>query len=318
MNDDGLILALAGGVGGAKLALGLTHVLPLGRLRIVVNTGDDFEHLGLHVSPDLDSVMYALAGVANEATGWGVEGETWNFMDALGRIGGETWFSLGDRDLATHVERTRMLNAGRTLSQTTAALAEHLGIRHSIVPMSDDPVRTVVKCNEGTLPFQDYFVRRKCEPVVESFTFDGADSARPSPGFAEALSDPALAGIVVCPSNPFVSVAPILALPGIRQTLTGVGVPIVAVSPIVGGAAVKGPAAKMMRELGLDSSVESIAAHYGDLIDGLVIDRADEASRPRIEASGLRVEVRATLMKTLDDKVRLAQDTLSFLGSMTP
>lgn len=318
MNDDGLILALAGGVGGAKLALGLTHVLPPERLRIVVNTGDDFEHLGLHVSPDLDSVIYALAGMANETTGWGVEGETWNFMEALGRIGGETWFSLGDRDLATHVERTRMLNAGRTLSQATAALAKKLGIRHSIVPMSDDPVRTVVHCDEGTLPFQDYFVRRKCEPVVEGFTFDGADTARPSSGFAEALGDPALGGVVICPSNPFVSVAPILALPGVPRALAGAGVPIVAVSPIIGGAAVKGPAAKMMRELGLDASVLSIATHYAELIDRLVIDRADEASRARIEALGLRVDVRATLMKTLDDKVRLARDTTSFLGSMTP
>ena len=260
--------------------------------------------------------MYALAGMANETTGWGVAGESWNFMDALGRLGGETWFNLGDRDLATHVERTRMLDAGQSLSAVTSVLAGWLGIEHSIVPMSDDAVRTVVRSDRGPLPFQDYFVRLKCEPVVEGFDFDGADAARPSPGFAEALDDPKLDGIVLCPSNPFVSVAPILALPGVRESLAGVGAPVVAVSPIVGGAAVKGPAAKMMRELGADVSALGIAAHYDGLIDGLVIDRADEAQRADIEALGIRVDVRATLMKTLDDKVRLARDTISFLQSL--
>ena len=318
MSDDGPILALAGGVGGAKLALGLTHALPRERLRIVVNTGDDFEHLGLHISPDLDSVMYALAGMDNQKTGWGVEGESWNFMDALGRLGGETWFSLGDRDLATHIERTRLLNAGHSLSEVTTTLSGKLGIGHSITPMSDAPVRTVVDSDEGTLPFQDYFVRRKCEPVVRGFAFDGIDAARPSRDFAAALAEPALAGVIICPSNPFVSVEPILALAGVRDALAAAAAPIVAVSPIIGGAAVKGPAAKMMRELGVDVSVMGIAEHYAGLIDGLVIDHADAAFAERIEALGVRVGAYATLMKTSDDKARLAQETISFLGSLSP
>lgn len=316
MSGDHFILALAGGVGGAKLALGLTRVLAPGELAIVVNTADDFEHLGLHISPDLDSVMYALAGMASEERGWGIEGESWNFMAALDKLGGDIWFNLGDRDLATHVMRTELLRAGMSLSAVTETLTRRLEIAHTIMPMSDDPVRTLVDTREGRLPFQDYFVGRQCEPAVSGFAFDGADRASPSPGFDLALNNPNLRGIAICPSNPYVSVAPILAIPGIRERLRRVGAPVVAVSPIVGGAALKGPAAKMMRELDHDPSAVGIARHYEGLVDGLVIDTADAASKGDIERSGMRVRVAQTVMRTLDDRISLARETLDFVEEL--
>lgn len=308
MTGNGLILALAGGVGGAKLAQGLARALPPEGLCIAVNTADDFEHLGLHVSPDLDSVVYALAGMASRARGWGIEGESWNFMAALERLGGETWFKLGDRDLATHVERTRLLEEGRTLSDVTRHLCRQLGIAHAVIPMSDDPVRTVVHCDEGALSFQDYFVRRRCEPAVTCFAFEGAATARPSPGLAAAFGDARLEAVILCPSNPFVSIDPILAVAEVKEPR----VPIVAVSPIIGGKAVKGPAAKMMRELGLDATAAGIARHYAGLIDGIVIDEADKKSAAEIETTGVRVLVEQTVMRCEDDKERLARATLAF------
>src|SRR6478672_3665617 len=247
MTDRRFVLALAGGVGGGKFCRGLTAVLPPERLAVVVNTADDFVHLGLHISPDIDSVLYALADQNDLERGWGLAGETWNFMAALERLGGEIWFKLGDRDLATHVLRTEALAAGRSLSEVTALLAGRLGIAHAVAPMSDNPVRSIVDTDEGALDFQDYFVRRQCKPVFRGVRFQGAESAAASPGLRNALGR--AQAVVITPSNPLVSIDPILALPGIRDALRRTQRPVVAVSPIVGGKAVKGPLGKMMREL---------------------------------------------------------------------
>lgn len=312
-----MILALAGGVGGAKLAHGLARILAPSRLLIGVNTGDDFRHLGLHIAPDLDSVMYKLAGLNDETRGWGMRDESWQFMDMLARLGGEDWFNLGDRDLATHVERTQRLRAGETLTQATAALARALGIDHTLAPMSDDPVGTIIDTAEGALPFQHWFVRLRCEPAVTGISFDGAASAKPSPPVAAALADGSLEAIVLCPSNPFVSIDPIAAIPDIGTALAARRVPLVAVSPIIGGAAVKGPAAKMMADRGLPVSPLGIARYYGTRIDGLVIDSEDEALAEDIEREGIRVKVTQTLMKSPADEVALADHTLAFARGLT-
>jgi len=313
------ILAFAGGVGGAKLALGLALSLEPQQLTVAVNTGDDFEHLGLHISPDLDTVMYTLAGLANPETGWGQMNESWNFLEAVGRLGGETWFRLGDRDLATHVERARLLRSGETLSRITQHFCQRLGIATELIPMSDDPVRTLVHTDDGPLPFQEYFVHRRCEPRVREFEFLGAPSARPLPRLLERLAE--AEALIYCPSNPYVSIAPILALPGLRPligTRRAAGMPVVAVSPIVGGAALKGPAAKMMTELGLDSTVTALAEHYAGTIEGLIVDRVDEAAAPLIERLGLKVLVTDTVMNTDEDKIRLAGETIEFARSLNP
>jgi LPPG:FO 2-phospho-L-lactate transferase len=299
---------LAGGVGGGKFCRGLTTVLPPKRLAVVVNTADDFVHLGLHISPDIDSVLYALADRNDPERGWGLAGETWNFLAALERLGGEAWFKLGDRDLATHVLRTEALAAGRTLSEVTALLARRLEVAHTVLPMTDDAVRSVVDTDEGPLAFQDYFVRRQCKPQFRGVMFRGAANAEPSQGFRQAL-DRAHA-IVVTPSNPFVSIDPILALPGIKDALRQSRRPLVAVSPIVGGEAVKGPLAKMLRELGAEPSALGVARHYGRLVDGWLIDRVDRNLASAIEALGCRVKVCNTMMRTLDDKRRLAHDAV--------
>ena len=310
-----MILALAGGVGGAKLAAGLQTALDTpADLLTVVNTGDDFEHLGLHISPDLDTVTYTLSGRANPETGWGLAGETWRFLDALAALGGEDWFRLGDRDLATHVERTRRLRAGETLSRVTSDLSGRLGAPSRIAPMCDEPVRTVVETGAGDLPFQEYFVRRACEPAVRGLRFEGARSARMSAAFAAALADPDLEAVVVCPSNPYLSVDPILAVPGAREALARCAAPVVAVSPIVGGRAIKGPAAKIMRELGVEASAAVVADRYRDLLDGFVLDETDRALARAIESAGagVRVRVERTVMHTGEDRVRLAAKVLEF------
>ena len=314
-----MILALAGGVGGAKLAAGLQAALDTpGDLLTVVNTGDDFEHLGLTICPDLDTVTYTLSGRANPETGWGLAGETWNFLDALGALGGENWFRLGDRDLATHVERSRRLRAGETLSRITSELSRRLGVPSRIAPMSDDPVRTVVTTAGGDLPFQEYFVRRGCEPVVRRLRFEGARSARMSPAFDSAIADPALEAVIVCPSNPYLSVDPILAVPGVRAALAGCAAPVVAVSPIVGGRAIKGPAAKIMGELGIEVSAAAVAARYRDLLDGFVLDETDHDLVPRIESevAGLQVRVEPTVMRSDADRARLAARVLAFAHAL--
>jgi LPPG:FO 2-phospho-L-lactate transferase len=303
----GNVVALAGGVGGAKLADGLAQLLGE-RLAVIVNTGDDFTHLGLHISPDLDTVMYTLAGIANPQTGWGIAGETWNFLRHVERLGGPAWFRLGDRDLATHVLRTARLSAGDTHMAVTAALCRALGVATTLLPMSDDPVRTIIITDDGELPFQDYFVRLACAVPVRGIRYDGAPAARLN--LALTKLDPPI--IVICPSNPYLSVDPILAVPGMREWLRAQGCPIVAVSPIVGGAAIKGPAAKIMAELGVPASAVGIARHYGGLIDGLVIDIADAGLAPEIAAEGMAVKVAPTVMLNLDDRVALARTCLAF------
>lgn len=311
-----MIVALAGGVGGARLARGLAGVLKPSQLTIVVNTGDDFEHLGLAISPDLDTMMYTLAGVENPALGWGRADETWSFMDALSGLGGETWFRLGDRDLAVHVMRTEALARGESLSEITARLMRRFGVRHTVLPMSDTPVHTRVRtADHKELAFQDYFVRLQCKPRVTGFRFAGARNAHP-PAALRALMRRRNEGIVICPSNPYVSIAPILSVPEIRVWLRDRDFPIVAVSPIVGGAAIKGPAAKMMRELGKDVSALGIARHYGKLVDGWVIDRVDEKLVPAIEREGRRVLVTDTIMKDRAKSVALAKSVLAFLRTL--
>ncbi len=304
-----MIVALAGGVGGARLAVGLAAVLPHNELTIVVNTGDDFDHLGFRVCPDLDTVIYTLAGANNTELGWGRAGETWHFMNELKRLGGESWFQLGDRDLAVHVLRREALLRGATLSEITRELATRFGIRHTILPMSDTPVRTIVKTKSGELDFQDYFVRLRCKPRVTGFRFAGARNARVPAALARIMRGPVDA-VVICPSNPFVSVAPIFNVPAIKQWLKARRFPVIAVSPIIGGAAVKGPAAKMMRELGVKSTALEIARHYGAWVDRWVIDREDEKLSPAIERMGKRVLVTGTLMRDSRKSATLARQVI--------
>lgn len=302
-------VALCGGVGGAKLALGLARMLPADSLTVVVNTGDDFRHLGFYVSPDIDTVLYTLAGLANAELGWGLEGETWRFMDGLERLGGPTWFRLGDRDLATHAVRTTMLAEGHRLSEITRHLAARLGVGPSVVPMSDDPVATVVETDEGALAFQIYFVGRRAEPRVTAIRFEGTEAARPATGAAAAMAREDLAGIIICPSNPWLSIDPLLAIPGWGKLLAARRAPTVAVSPIIGGKAVKGPTAKIMAELGLPLDVRAIVDHYRGLIDGFVLDTVDA---DRESTLGLPTLVTNTLMHTLEDRTALAEATLGF------
>ena len=305
--NEGTVVALSGGIGGAKLALGLYRVLPPGALTVVCNPGDDFDHLGLRICPDTDTVLYTLSGIANRETGWGRSGESWTFMQALADLGGETWFRLGDGDLALHVERTRRLAHGESWSSICADIARRLGVHARVVPACDEEVRTVVKTPGGRLAFQHYFVRDRCEPAVTGFELEGTACARPCDRVLEALADDSLRCVVVCPSNPFISIDPILAVPGMRDALRSAAAPVVGVSPIVGGDAVKGPTAKMMRELGLDVSNRAIQRHYGDAVDAWIIDEADAK-----EAAGLDrpVRVAPTLMWTDADKEALAREVL--------
>ncbi len=304
------VVALCGGVGGAKLAAGLARLLGPD-LTLVVNTGDDFEHLGLLISPDLDTVLYTLAGIANKELGWGRGDESWNFMEALGQLGGETWFRLGDRDLALHVQRTQELRSGTTLTEFMRRAAASHGIAARILPMCDDPIRTMVATSEGYLPFQRYFVERRCAPQINGIVFEGAGKAKPSAAVVEALQDDGLRAVVICPSNPFLSIDPILAAPGIRALVEKTKAPVVAVSPIIGGAAVKGPTTKIMAEFGIPATSRAIAQHYSGLLHGLVIDQADAAER---ETAGGLVHVAPTLMKSDQDRERLAKEVLVFAG----
>jgi LPPG:FO 2-phospho-L-lactate transferase len=305
------VVALCGGVGGAKLAQGLAMALEPGQLSVVVNTGDDFRHLGLYVAPDLDSVMYALAGLSDPVRGWGRRDETWTFMAALRSLGAEDWFQLGDADLAVHVERTWRLAAGATLSEVTAHLCTRLGIGAHVLPMSDHPVRTRVHTDEGWLDFQEYFVRRQCRPVLQEFRFEGAQSACAQPEVLAALADQTLRAVILCPSNPFVSIEPILAVRGMREALQRSAAPIVAVTPIIGGRAVKGPAAKMLAELGLPVSGIAVARRYAGLVDGFVLDEADSLpDRLPENAAPMRFDRTATLMLTPEDRLRLAREVL--------
>ena len=300
------VLALTGGVGGAKLALGLARVLAPDEVVFVVNTGDDFEHFGLPICPDLDTLVYTLAGLASDSAGWGRKDETWRFMETLERLGGETWFRLGDRDLALHVRRRALLAAGLGLTAATAALAPSLGVQHPVLPMTDDPVRTRVLTPEGTLAFQHYFVRDRCRPTALGFEFAGAAKARLNPRIPFAD----LTAVVICPSNPFVSVDPILAVPGMTDALQAANVPVVAVTPIVGGKAIKGPTAKMMRELGVPATAEAVARHYAGLATHFVIDRVDAACEAAVRGLGMRTAVAQTVMASLADRIALARGVL--------
>lgn len=302
-----MIVALAGGVGGGRMAAGLAAVLPAKELAIVVNTGDDFEHMGFTICPDLDSVMYAVAGVNNPQMGWGRAGETWAFMDEIKRLGGEGWFNLGDRDLAVHVLRREALRRGVPLSDVTGDLCARFGIKHAIVPMSDTPVRTQVKTKNKTLSFQDYFVRLRCAPRTTGFHFAGARAARVPPAVQRLIGGKRVEGVVFCPSNPFVSIAPILAVPAIRAWLKTRTFAVTAVSPIIGGAAVKGPAAKMMRELGLVPSTLALVRYYGNLVDRWVIDRQDAHAASTITQMGKRVLVADTVMTDRRKSAALAR-----------
>lgn len=305
------VVALAGGVGGAKLAWGLAQLLPPERLTLIVNTADDFELLGLHISPDLDTVMYTLAGLANPETGWGVRDESWSMLAMLARYGGPTWFQLGDRDLATHLLRSQWLREGFPLTWITRELCKLLGVRHTILPMCDARVRTIVHTEEGPLPFQEYFVHRHWQPALRSIDFEGIEAAQPSQDVVLALREGDL--FFLCPSNPFVSLDPILALPALRRIIAASPAPKVAVTPIVGGRALKGPAAKMMRELGLEVSAVSVARHYQDLLTGFILDRQDETLKMKIAFElGIRTLVTDTVMKTDQDRVRLAAEALEF------
>ena len=302
------VLALSGGIGGAKLALGLYRVLPPETLTVIANTGDDFEHLGLSISPDIDTLLYTLGGIDNLELGWGRRDETWTFMAALESLGGETWFKLGDGDLATHVERTRRLAAGESLTQITGDFRRRLGISARLLPMSDDRVRTRLRTEEGWLDFQDYFVRLHSEPVVREIVYAGASEARANPDFLAALLNDDLELVVVCPSNPFLSVDPMLSLPGVRDALRSCRAPVAAVSPIIGGKAVKGPTAKIMAELGLPIGAAAIARHYVDILDLFVADEADADIVAELE---IPVILTRTLMVTLEDRDALARGVLT-------
>ena len=300
------IVALAGGVGGAKFAHGLAHILPPGDFTVIVNTGDDFEHYGLYICPDLDTVCYTLGGIANPATGWGRVGESWNVIENASRLGGPAWFRLGDQDLGTHLERTRRMKEGQTLTQITKDFCIAWGIQHIILPMSNQPVRTIVETDEGELAFQEYFVHRRCEPQVRGFRFEGIEKAEPAPGTLEAIRG--ADAVIVCPSNPWVSIDPILRI------LKEIEKPIFAISPIIGGQTVKGPAAKMYRELGIEPSALAVATHYCDLATGFVLDHVDKQLEGEIRSLGMCTFVTNTLMNSHDDRKQLAGEVLTFMG----
>lgn len=316
------VVALSGGIGGAKLALGLASVLGPGDLVVAANTGDDFEHLGFLVCPDIDTLVYTLGGVANPQTGWGRADETWSFMERLETEDPEhAWFRLGDKDLEVHRFRKAALSSGKSLGEVTALIARRFGVDVPVIPMSEDPVRTHLLAETGTgpewLPFQEYFVRHGCEPVVRRIEFRGREQASVTPGLAAALAGGDTRAVVICPSNPYLSIDPILAVPGMTEAISGCGAPVVAVSPIVGGRALKGPTTKIMAELGLAADVAAIAEHYAGLVDGLVIDRQDGEWSGPLRERGMRVSVTNTVMTTLEDRRQLAREVLDFANRLT-
>ncbi len=309
------ITALAGGVGAAKFITGLSRLIPHEDLTIIVNTGDDFRWMGLYVCPDLDTIIYTLAGLANPDTGWGVAGDTFTALNRLHELGCDPWFQIGDRDLATHLFRTERLTSGWSLSEVTSRLCAQNKIRIRIIPMADGPVPTLVHTNEGILDFQDYFVRRRCVPSVKGISFHGIEHARPAPGLLQSLR--AADAVIVCPSNPFISIGPILGVPGIRSVLKESSATVLAISPVIGGKAVKGPTAAMLSQLGHDVSAAGVAALYEDFLDIFIVDREDEALAPRIASRGLEVRTAPTLMDTLASKVELARRTIEGLREVT-
>jgi LPPG:FO 2-phospho-L-lactate transferase len=304
------IVALAGGVGGAKLADGLSQCVSPQDLTLVVNTGDDFLHWGLNISPDLDTVCYTLAGIANPDTGWGRKDESWEVYTSISEIGGDDWFRIGDKDLATHLERTKRLKHGKSLSQITNQFCASWKVAAKVLPMSDQPVPTMVDTVEqGEIAFQEYFVHQHCEPTVRKFRFAGIEVAQPAPGVLDAIYS--ADAIIICPSNPWVSIDPILAIPGIKTAIQKKKV--VAVSPIIAGQTIKGPAAKMFREMGFDASSVAVAKHYGNLISGFVLDEQDRIHQSELSSSNIHVLVTNTIMKNFKDRFQLAKDVLNFI-----
>jgi LPPG:FO 2-phospho-L-lactate transferase len=324
-NTSTKVVALAGGVGGAKLAHGLAQCLTPDELTVIVNVGDDFEHLGLRICPDLDTVCYTLAGLANPVTGWGRVDETWSVFEGIKKLGGPAWFHLGDRDLSTHLERTRRLRAGQFLSQITRDFCRAWGVDFTVLPVTDDFTPTWVYTDIGELPFQEYFVNRQCQPRVHGFRFEGVERAHPAPGVLEAIRSAGL--VIICPSNPWVSIDPILSIPGLREAMApaplasdqrrhngkgGVGPVVLAVSPIISGKTVKGPAAKMYAELGIQPSALAVARHYGALLNGFVLDNLDADQVEAVQALDIRTLATDTLIPTSDERRRLAQEVLDF------
>lgn len=307
------IVALAGGVGASKLLLGLYRVMSPRELTIIVNTGDDIELHGLAISPDLDIVTYTLAGVVNPDTGWGMQGDTFHVLRVLGQYGHETWFNLGDADLATHIHRTALLRSGCTLSQATDSIRRALHVEARILPMSDQPVRTMIVTDQGVLHFQEYLVKHRAEPTVKEILFDGIVKAKPAPGVLESLAE--ADGIVICPSNPLISIGPILAVPGVREALRARVAMAVAISPIVGGRSLKGPSDRMLVQVGMEASALGVARLYADLAATYVIDSEDVAQKTEIEALGMRVAVTSTVMRSTKDKDRLAREVLALIAA---
>jgi LPPG:FO 2-phospho-L-lactate transferase len=307
------IVALSGGIGGAKLAKGLAQICDSDELAIIANTGDDFQHFGLKVCPDIDTLIYTLAGVNNSETGWGRESETWSFMAAMSDLGGDTWFNLGDKDLAQSVLRTTQLRNGKSLSEVSDYLAVQLGVSAQVIPMSDETVSTTIETIDGALEFQQYFVRHQCKPVVKSIRFRGIEAAFPAPQFLDLLNSNDVAAFVICPSNPYLSIDPILSLAGVRDGLRNNNAPVIAVSPIVNGDSLKGPTAKIMTELGVPCSATQIAKHYAGLIDGLVVDFSDSALSGEVESMGVTVKTAHTMMNSRADRIALARVVLDFV-----
>ncbi|MEH6518394.1 MAG: 2-phospho-L-lactate transferase [Halioglobus sp.] len=318
MADDAQILALTGGVGGAKLCLGLASLVASDRLKIVVNTADDFVHLGLPISPDIDTLLYTLAGRSNTEQGWGLADESWHTLGALEELGADTWFQLGDKDIATHLWRGEALAGGMNLTALTGKLATKWGIGAEILPMTNQLVSTMVHTDQGEMPFQHYFVKHRCQPTVTGFSFSGINSAQPNPRLIELLASSPPSAVVICPSNPFVSVDPILQLPGLWQLLRDCAAPVFAVSPIVAGMAIKGPTAKMMAELELPVTALGVAEHYHqhypELIDHFILDESDATLSPEIAKLGMNVSATGTVMTTLEDKQKLAATLLTLMG----
>ncbi len=309
-----MITCLAGGVGAARLLEGLDKIVDEHgeELTVIVNTGDDEEFFGLHVSPDIDIITYTLAGIVERERGWGIRGDTFACLDMLARLGCETWFKLGDRDMAIHIYRTWRLRDGATLSQVTAEIAAKLGVRHKIIPMSDDPVKTHIKTPAGLLPFQRYFVERGASDEVLDVVYVGSDRARPASGVIESILG--AEGVIICPSNPIVSIGTILAVPGVREALRKTSGKVLAISPIIGGATVKGPADRMMRGLGIEVSAAGVAELYKDFLNIYVMDAQDAELREKVQSMGVDVHITNTLMRSLEDKKRLAQTCLELLG----
>ena len=309
-------LALSGGIGGAKLSLGLEHVIQSPKLMIAGNTGDDFRHMGLYISPDLDTLMYTLSGRSDPERGWGLADETWSFMETIKEMGGETWFQLGDRDLATHVERTNRLNQDEKLSAITSLFCNKYGIKAQIIPATDDPLQTLVETEGGLVSFQYYFVKEQCKPKIISLQFNGSETAKPCSDLEQVLGSSKLETVIICPSNPFLSIDPILSVKGIKDGLKQNRAKVIAVSPIVGGDAVKGPTAKNLRDLGYPVSALAVAKYYSSFINGFVLDKRDEHDASLIESLGIKVFLEDTIMTDLKSKIRLAKRVLDFSKSL--